>query len=102
MGVGASPGRGEAAARGLGLWLRPGWGRHPFRSYSAVPGSSGSSQPWMEPFVYETTLRGQPIDMSPSLRRADRFPIAREEHVVLTGPVPRASQLRTPLTGALT
>jgi len=34
---------------------------------------------WVEPFVFETTLRGQPIDPSRGLSWADRFSIAREE-----------------------
>ncbi|MDF1596328.1 MAG: permease [Acidimicrobiia bacterium] len=34
---------------------------------------------WVEPFVFETTLRGQPVDMSTALSWADRFAIAREE-----------------------
>jgi uncharacterized membrane protein YraQ (UPF0718 family) len=34
---------------------------------------------WVEPFVYETTLRGQPIDPSRGLSWTDRFTMAREE-----------------------
>jgi uncharacterized membrane protein YraQ (UPF0718 family) len=34
---------------------------------------------WVEPFVFETTLRGQPVDLSASLEWVDRFAIAREE-----------------------
>ncbi len=34
---------------------------------------------WVEPFVYETTLRGQPLDPSRGLSVADRFAMAREE-----------------------
>ena len=34
---------------------------------------------WVEPFVFETTLRGQPIDLSTRLSWSDRFTIGREE-----------------------
>ena len=34
---------------------------------------------WVEPFVFETTLRGQPIDLSARLSWSDRFTIGREE-----------------------
>jgi uncharacterized membrane protein YraQ (UPF0718 family) len=34
---------------------------------------------WVEPFVFETTLGGQPVDFSASLDWVDRFAIAREE-----------------------
>lgn len=34
---------------------------------------------WVESFVYETTLHGQPVDLSDSLEWADRLTIAREE-----------------------
>lgn len=34
---------------------------------------------WVEPFVYETTLRGQTIDPSRGLTWTDRFAIGREE-----------------------
>lgn len=36
---------------------------------------------WVEPFVYETTLRGQPIDPSQGLSWPDRFAMGREEVV---------------------
>ncbi len=34
---------------------------------------------WVEPFVFETTLRGQPVDLSTKLNWSDRFAIGREE-----------------------
>ncbi|MFZ0493333.1 MAG: permease [Acidimicrobiia bacterium] len=34
---------------------------------------------WIESFVFETTLRGQPVDASRGLSWSDRFAIAREE-----------------------
>ncbi len=34
---------------------------------------------WVEPFVFETTLRGQPIDSSAGLSWSDRFTMGREE-----------------------
>ena len=34
---------------------------------------------WVEPFVFETNLRGEPVDMSTALSWSDRFAIAREE-----------------------
>ena len=34
---------------------------------------------YVEPFVFDTTLRGQPVDPSQHLNWADRFAIAREE-----------------------
>ena len=34
---------------------------------------------WVEPFVYETTLRGQPLDPSRGLSLTDRFAMGREE-----------------------
>jgi uncharacterized protein len=34
---------------------------------------------WVEPFVFETTLRGKPVDPSRGLSWDDRFAIAREE-----------------------
>jgi uncharacterized membrane protein YraQ (UPF0718 family) len=38
---------------------------------------------WVEPFVYETTLRGQPIDPSRGLSWTDRFTMGREEVVTI-------------------
>jgi len=40
---------------------------------------------WVEPFVFETTLGGQPVDMSTSLSWADRFAIAREKVRTIIG-----------------
>ncbi len=34
---------------------------------------------WVEPFVFETTMRGQPVDLSIHLSWSDRFTIGREE-----------------------
>jgi uncharacterized membrane protein YraQ (UPF0718 family) len=34
---------------------------------------------WVEPFVFETTLRGQPVDPSKGLTWDDRFAMGREE-----------------------
>jgi len=34
---------------------------------------------WVEPFVFETTLRGQPVDLSGTLSWHDRLAIGREE-----------------------
>jgi len=34
---------------------------------------------WVESFVFETTLRGQPVDLSGTLSWSDRFAIGREE-----------------------
>jgi uncharacterized membrane protein YraQ (UPF0718 family) len=34
---------------------------------------------WVEPFVFETTLRGQPVDLAGELDWSDRFAIGREE-----------------------
>ncbi|MGA9598309.1 MAG: permease [Acidimicrobiia bacterium] len=34
---------------------------------------------WVEPFVFETTLRGKPVDLAGSLSWNDRFTIGREE-----------------------
>ncbi|MEX2279139.1 MAG: permease [Acidimicrobiia bacterium] len=34
---------------------------------------------WIEPFVFETTLRGQPIDPSAGLTWSDRFAMGRDE-----------------------
>jgi hypothetical protein len=38
---------------------------------------------WVEPFVYEITLRGQPVDPSQGLTWADRFAMGREEVVTI-------------------
>jgi uncharacterized membrane protein YraQ (UPF0718 family) len=38
---------------------------------------------WVEPFVYETTLRGQPVDPAQGLSWTDRFTIGREEAVTI-------------------
>jgi len=38
---------------------------------------------WVEPFVYETTLRGQPIDPSADLSWMDRFTMGRDEVVTI-------------------
>ena len=34
---------------------------------------------WVEPFVFETTLRGQPVDLTAGLSWSDRFTMGREE-----------------------
>jgi uncharacterized protein len=38
---------------------------------------------WVEPFVFETTLRGKPVDPSKGLTWDDRFAIGREEVVTI-------------------
>lgn len=38
---------------------------------------------WVEPFVYETTLRGQPVDPSQGLSWTNRFTMGREEVVTI-------------------
>jgi uncharacterized membrane protein YraQ (UPF0718 family) len=38
---------------------------------------------WVEPFVFETTLRGQPVDLSTGLSWSDRFAMGREEVVTI-------------------
>jgi uncharacterized protein len=38
---------------------------------------------WVEPFVFETTLRGQPLDPSRGLSWNDRFTMGREEVVTI-------------------
>ncbi|MGA7227161.1 MAG: permease [Acidimicrobiia bacterium] len=40
---------------------------------------------WVEPFVYETTVRGQPIDPSQGLSWTDRFAMGREEVLTIIG-----------------
>ena len=42
---------------------------------------------WVEAFVFETTLRGQPVDMASSLSWADRFAIGREEIRTIIGKI---------------
>lgn len=39
---------------------------------------------WVEPFVFETTLRGQPVDPSKGLSWDDRLQMGREEVVTIT------------------
>jgi hypothetical protein len=38
---------------------------------------------WVEPFVYETTLRGRPVEASTGLSWSDRFTMGREEVVTI-------------------
>jgi uncharacterized membrane protein YraQ (UPF0718 family) len=42
---------------------------------------------WVEPFVFETTLRGQPVDPSRGLSWSDRLAIGREEVRTILGKI---------------
>lgn len=42
---------------------------------------------WVEPFVFETTLRGQPVDLTAGLSWSDRFAMGREEVRAILGKI---------------